>query len=80
MALIIEEIKTFNKDLVPIGIPYWLTSAEKRLNQYAGSVVVAFATPEEANRAIQHRLYIAGTSVRVEKLYSTASTTQCQKC
>ena len=75
MALIIKEIKTFNQGLVPIGAPYWLTSDEKRLNQRAGSVVVAFATPEEANRAIQYRLYIAGTSIRIEKLYSTASTT-----
>ena len=40
MDLIVEEIKTFNKDLVPIGTPYWLTSSEKRLNQRAGSVVV----------------------------------------
>jgi hypothetical protein len=80
MTLIIEEIKTFNKGLNPIGTPYWLTSADKRVTQRAGSVVIAFATAEEANRAIRHRLYIAGISVRVEKLYSTASTTQCYKC
>jgi hypothetical protein len=82
MDLIIEEIKTFNKGFSPIGTPHWLTSQEKRQNpnQQAGSVVVAFATTEEANRAIRHRLYIAGISVRVEKLYTTASTTQCQKC
>jgi hypothetical protein len=72
MALVIEEIKTFNQGLTPIGTPYWLTSADKRLNQRAGSIVVAFATAEEANRAIRHRLYIAGISVRVEKLYSIA--------
>jgi hypothetical protein len=29
MALILEEIKTFNNDLTPIGTPYWLTSADK---------------------------------------------------
>ena len=80
IALVTEEIQTFNKGLQPIGTPYWLTQASKRLNQRAGSVVVAFASPEEANRAIRHRLYIAGTSVRVEKLYSTAPSTQCQKC
>src|SRR6266852_5756667 len=43
-------------------------------------MVVAFATAEEANRAIRHRLYIAGISVRVKKLHSTAPTTQCSKC
>jgi hypothetical protein len=30
MALIVEEIKTFNKGLTPIRTPYWLTPAEKR--------------------------------------------------
>lgn len=80
MALVKEEISTFNKGLNPIGTPYWLTSAEKRLGQRAGSVAVAFATREEANRAIRNRLYIAGISVRVEQLYSTAPTTQCSKC
>ena len=80
MALVIDEIRTFNKGLKPIGTPYWLTSAEKRLTQRGGSIAVAFATEEEANRAIRNRLYIAGISVRVEKLYSTAPTSQCQKC
>jgi hypothetical protein len=46
MALIVDEIKTFNKGLTPIGTPYWLTPAEKRHSQRAGSVVVAFASPE----------------------------------
>jgi hypothetical protein len=80
MELVVDEITTFNKGLLPIGTPYWLSSPEKRVNQRAGSVVIAFATAEEASRAIRHRLYIAGISVRVEKLYSTASTTQCSKC
>ena len=80
MALVIEEIQTFNKGLKPIGTPYWLTSAEKRSTQRAGSIAVAFATKEEADRAIRNRLYIAGISARVEKLYSTAPTTQCLKC
>jgi hypothetical protein len=30
MSLIVDEIKTFNKGLTPIGSPYWLTSAENR--------------------------------------------------
>jgi len=32
------------------------------------------------SRAIKKCLYIAEISVQVEKLYSTAFTTQCQKC
>ena len=63
MDLVTKEIKTFNKGLAPIGTPYWLTTPEKRANQRAGSVVVAFATAKEASRAIRHRLYIAGISV-----------------
>ena len=50
--LIVDEIKTFNKGLTPIGTPYWITPKENRANQRAGLVVVAFTTPEEANRAI----------------------------
>ena len=80
MQLVIDEIKTFNKGYSPIGTPYWLTTASKRYNQRAGSVVVAFATEEEATRAIRHRLFIAGISVRVEKLHSTSPTTQCSNC
>ena len=80
MQLIVDEIKTFNKGFTPIGTPYWLTSASNRQNQLAGSVAIAFATEEEAKRAIKNRLYIAGISVRVEKLYTTAPSTQCTKC
>ena len=63
MELVVDEIKTFNTGLTPIGTPYWLTLAENRASQRAGSIVVAFATAEEAKRAIRHRLYIAGISV-----------------
>jgi hypothetical protein len=80
MQLVVDEITTFNQGYKPIGIPYWLTTEAKRKNQLAGSVVVAFATEEEAKRAIRHRLYIGGVSVRVEKLYSTAPTAQCGNC
>ena len=74
MALIVEEIKTFNKGFTPIGSPYWLTSASNRQSQLAGSIYVSFPTEEQANRAIRHRLYIAGISVRVSKYHSTLST------
>jgi len=82
MDLIVEEIKTFNKGLTPIGRPYWATSRDKRQNGFtrSGSVVVAFPTEIQAKRAIQNRLYIAGISARVEKYYTVASTVQCNKC
>ena len=76
----VDKIKIFNKGLTSIGTFYWLSSPDNRAIYRGGSVVVAFATAEEASRAIRHRLYIAGISVRVKKLYSTALTTQCSKC
>ena len=80
MQLVVDEITTFNQGFKPIGTPYWLTTQEKRKNQLAGLIVVAFAIEEETKRAIRHRLYIGGISIRVEKLYSVAPTTQCGKC
>lgn len=80
MEMIKSEIATFNRGLAPVGTPFWLTNAEKRANQRGGSIVVAFATQEEAERAIRERLIIAGISVRVEKLHNTAPTTQCERC
>ena len=75
MNLVLEEIRTFNKDLNPIGHPYWLTPIEKRQNQLAGSIVVSFSTEKEANTAIRRRVYIAGISARVEKYYTIAPST-----
>lgn len=75
-----DEIKTFNHGLNIIGNPYWLTSEEKRPHQFSGSIVVAFATEIEAQRAIRNRLYMAGRSLKVEKQYSVAPTSQCSKC
>jgi hypothetical protein len=82
MALVKEEISTFNVGLKPIGTPYWLTPLSRRQDptQRAGTVALAFATEAEAKRAIQKRLYIAGISARVEKLYSLPPSTQCPKC
>ena len=82
MDLVLEEIKTFNKGLEPIGQPYWATSKEKRDSglQRAGSVVVAFPTENQANRAIKNRLLIAGISAKVVKSHTTSSTVQYSKC
>jgi hypothetical protein len=79
MDLVLDEIKTFNKGLNSIGTPYWLTSAEKRQNQIAGSIVVSFTTEQEATRAIRKRVYIGGISTRVEKYYTIVPNTQYPK-
>ena len=80
MDLLADEIRTFNKGLNLMGTPYWLTPANKRPQQLAGSIVAAFSTEKEANTAIRQRLYIAGISAKVEQLRSTSLTSQCTKC
>lgn len=80
MNAIKDEVVTFNTGLKPIGIPHWISTKESRQIKKSGSVAIAFATEEEANRAIRNRLYIAGISVRVSKFYSVAPSTQCNRC
>ncbi|KAF1981140.1 hypothetical protein K402DRAFT_425666 [Aulographum hederae CBS 113979] len=74
------EIPLYNDGIQVIGDSYWLTSAEKRQVQKAGSIVVAFATEKEASFCIRNRVYIAGISARVEKINSTPANAQCRKC
>jgi hypothetical protein len=80
LAILKSEIATFNKGFQIVGNPYWLTREDRRLDQQTGSVCIAFATEQEAQRAIRNRLYLLGISVRVEKLHSTPASTQCQNC
>ena len=49
MELVIDKVRTFNKDLNPIKTPYWLLSPENRAIYRSELVVVAFATAEEAS-------------------------------
>jgi hypothetical protein len=80
LSILKEEIPTFNKGLEIVGNPYWLTREEKRRDQRTGSVCIAFATEQQAQKAIRNRLYLLGISVRVEKLLSTPASTQCHNC
>ena len=81
MGLVLEEIKTFNKGLELISQPYQATSKEKRDSglQRANSVVVAFPTEAQANRAIKNRLLITGISTKVVKYYTISSIIQCTR-
>jgi hypothetical protein len=82
MELVLDELKTFNSNLnlKPISTPYWLSSAENRAIKRGGSVVVSFATEAEAERYIRNRVWIAGISIRAEKLLTTSRSTQCTNC
>jgi hypothetical protein len=66
LASIREEIETYNSGLKSISDPIWLTSQSKRREVQGASVLVTFQTEEEAKRAIRHRLFIGGTSLRAE--------------
>lgn len=75
-----DEIETFNQGLRVVGQPYWITSEERRQDQLAGSIVVAFETEAEARQATSKRMIIAGLSLKVEKFQNIPATTQCNKC
>jgi hypothetical protein len=75
-----EEIEIFNKGLKVVGNPFWLTPEARRESQNFGSACVAFATEEEAQRAIRGKLYILGQSLRAEKLRVINNSKQCSKC
>jgi hypothetical protein len=80
--LVANEIRTFNKGLTPIGRSFWTTSKSKRDSGLiqSGTIIVAFPTEDQAKRAINNRLYIAGVSAKVAKYIATSRTTQCNKC
>ncbi|KAH7563658.1 hypothetical protein BM1_00705 [Bipolaris maydis] len=80
LEVIKEEIETFNKGLKVVGTPFWLTPESKRGQQSYGSACVAFATEEEALKAIRGKLYILGESLRAEKLRVINNLKQCSKC
>ena len=80
LEVIKEEIETFNKGLKVVGNPFWLTPESKRGQQSYGSACVAFATEEEALKAIRGKLYILGESLRAEKLRVINNSKQCSKC
>jgi hypothetical protein len=66
LASIREEIETYNSGLKPTSDPIWLTSQTKRREVQGASVLVTFQTEEEARRAVRHRLFIGGASLRAE--------------
>lgn len=80
LAVLKDEIPTFNKGLKIVGNPYWLTSAERRQTQLTGTACIAFSTEKEAKQAISQKLFVLGVSVRAEKLHSTPPSTQCTNC
>jgi hypothetical protein len=80
LAKLKEEVETFNPGMSLMNTPNWLTSAESLSSKQHSSIVLSFPTEEMAQLAIRKRLFIAGESLRVEKLYAASKDTQCSKC
>ena len=80
LAIISNEVRTFNPGLNPLGAPYWLTNAQKRAQQDAGSLVIAFGSENEFRNAMGRKLMVCGVSCRVEKLHSSPPSVQCRCC
>ena len=64
--LLKQEFQTYN-NLKVVGTPFWLSTPEVRATKQGGSMLIAFETEAEAQRAIRTPVYIAGVSVKVEK-------------
>lgn len=83
-SLLRREIEMFNGGLKVVGTPVWLSNIESRSKKTGGSMLIAFATEHEAQRAIHNRLYIAGVSIRAEKArekkQNTPSPTPLTEC
>jgi hypothetical protein len=60
LSILKSEITTFNKGFEIVSNPYWLTREERRTQQLTGTVCIAFATEQEAQRAIHNKLYLLG--------------------
>lgn len=62
--------------------PHWLTSQERRESgqQKAGSIVVAFKSKSDYNKAINGRMSIYGVSCKSEAINYAAPTYQCKNC
>ena len=80
LARLKEEVETFNPGMSLMTTPNWLTSADTLTTKQHSSIVLSFPTEAMAQQAIRKRLFIAGVSLSVEKLFSASKDTQCSKC
>ena len=75
-----EEVKLFNKELKLVTESVWLSTEENKHNKMHSLVVIAFATQEEAQKALRTRVIVTEISVHTIKYTDNKSHEQCQKC
>jgi len=80
MFLLKEKIETFNPGLKLMRNPGWLSSEKNRQKKLHESIVFAVNDAEQAKKAVQKMLYIAGSQLAAEQYKSADVKTQCQKC
>src|SRR6266498_5221682 len=67
LYLLGQKIETFNPGMKLMKTSQWLSSEENRVNKLHGSVVVQLKDQKMAEKAINFRLFLGGTSVKAEK-------------
>ena len=73
-------VELFNKELKLVSEPVWLSTEENKQHKTHSSAVIAFATQEEAQKALKTRIIVAGMSVRTAEYTDNKPYDQCQKC
>ena len=80
LKLLKNEVELFNKELKLVTEPVWLSTEENRQHKMHSSAVIAFATQEEAQKALRTRIIVAGMSVHTAEFTENKLYNQCQKC
>ena len=75
-----QEIEIFNSGLKLVCNPVWISSVENRSIKKHASAVIAFASKEEADRALKRKLIVAETSVHTAEYTDCKSDVQCARC
>ena len=78
IQLLKNEIEIFN-EIHSVAIN-WLSSSQNRDIKKHCSAVVAFESHEEAQKALNHKLLIAGVAVRTARFEEKKDSEQCSKC
>ena len=65
-----DEIETFNSDLKLMRNSSWLFSEKNKQNKQHASIVFAINDAEQAQKAVQKMLYIAGSQLTAEQYKS----------
>ena len=75
-----KEVELFNRGLKLVTKPAWLSTEENRQHKMHSSAVIAFATQEEAQKALRTRVVVAGISINTAVYTDNKPYEQCLKC